>query len=832
MHIIWFLLKGILLRCSIALMMHLVPIIMCAQVSPVEIKASLIVHFCENISWPEPITGDFVIGCYTSNNQVYSILKSATNIVTIQGKRIDIRRIDSFNEARSCHAVYYDLSDSQELIDGFKIVRENNVLLITDNYQDQLFVMINIVDETEKIAFKVNMSNLALAGFDVKPNILLNGGSVVDIKKAYEQFESRLRESRRRYESTIQQLAQNESLLKQKDAIILEREVEVERYKKEIDQFKQELEELNQQIASESLLLEQKTLELMAKDDELQTIYTDIESKLSELTQLRSNVEQLKIEADTLKTEIGKKNIVLDKQQESISNQRRYLYLLASLVSALLLAAFALSRLFLIKKKHNRELEDRVRQRTKELQYKTDQYLSLFNLAPVAIWELDFSGVKRIIDDLNFKMEQEYDTYVKNHPDFAIQCFRKLKFININSASLELYKITSIDEIYDLYEKLYESGSLSGLEMEFKMLFHNKRKHSFEAIRHDKMQKRLDVLITWLDISEQESTYSRVLLTMVDVTKLRKVESELRKHQENLEELVKERTDEIATLNEELRVQNEQLYDTNDALKQANLDLKRTNDALNEQKRKLNKALEELKRAQLQMVQSEKMASLGILTSGIAHEINNPLNFIQSGIYALEAAIAEASVKDDLLEEIHAVIHNMHIGVQRSSAIVKSLNAFSRKDSHVFRSCNVHDVIDNALLILNHEIKGKYVVNKQYTNEEFTLIGNEENLHQVFLNIIMNAVQAMANKGELTIKTQLLHGRDLKIIVSDTGAGMSSEVMDKIYDPFFTTKAPGEGVGMGLSIVYNIIREHKGTIQYFSELNQGTDVIITLPVNQ
>lgn len=795
-----------------------------AQVLPEEIKASLIIHFCENIDWPKSIKGEFTIGCYADTKSVYQVLNKATQIVKVQGKSISVKWLNSQEEFIGCHAIYYNQADPGDLIDVFKIVRENNILLITDNYEDQLFVMINMVDEADKVAFKVNMSNLTLAGFDVKPNILLNGGGVVDIKKAYERFEQQLRESRARYDKITQELTRKESQLKQRDDIIHQKETEISKYKNDIDSYTKELNALNAQIIIEQDLLDKKTEELNLKDEELSLIYADIKMKLEELSQLRKNIDILKIESDTLKTEIGEKNVVLNQQQESLSNQRKYLVLLVGLAGTLFLAAFALSRLFLLKKKHNRELEDKVVIRTKELQVKSEQYLSLFNLAPVPIWEVDFTAVKELIESKNFKDEQEYDSYVHLNPDFTIACFRKIKFININSASLELYQVKSMGELAEFYEELYRAGALSGLENEFKALFQNKTRSSYEAVRFDKNKNRLDVLINWLDVSENDVAYSRVLLTMTNVTRLRKIESELRKHQENLEELVKERTDEIGTLNEELRVQNEQLFDTNE-------ELITTNEELTRQKQKLDMALDELKHTQMQMVQSEKMASLGILTSGIAHEINNPLNFIQSGLYALELTIEEASIQKEVVNDLQSIIEKMNIGVKRSSAIVKSLNMFSRKDSHVIRKCNIHEIIDNTLLILNHEIKGKCEVHKFFTDQKYVLEGNDENLHQVFLNIIMNAVQALHEDGELTIRTEVIDNNQLKIKVSDTGRGINKEIMDRIYDPFFTTKEPGEGVGMGLSIVYKIIKEHQGTIQYISELNKGTDVIITLPIN-
>ena len=140
--------------------------------------------------------------------------------------------------------------------------------------------------------------------------------------------------------------------------------------------------------------------------------------------------------------------------------------------------------------------------------------------------------------------------------------------------------------------------------------------------------------------------------------------------------------------------------------------------------------------------------------------------------------------------------------------------------------------IENSLLILNHEIKNKVLVNKEFSKEAFIFEGNEEGLHQVFINVLMNAVQAIDNTGGITVRTCLVNKENLELRVIDNGQGINPEDMSKVFDPFFTTKAPGEGVGLGLSIVYRIVKEHKGSIVYNSTPQKGTEVIINLPIKR
>jgi signal transduction histidine kinase len=190
---------------------------------------------------------------------------------------------------------------------------------------------------------------------------------------------------------------------------------------------------------------------------------------------------------------------------------------------------------------------------------------------------------------------------------------------------------------------------------------------------------------------------------------------------------------------------------------------------------------------------------------------------------------------DDDFEEkqtkLKMILQSMQIGVERTSNIVKSLNSFSRKSTKDNGECDLHEIIDNCLIILKHEIIDKCKLTKNYCTEPYSLVASRENLHQVFLNIIKNAFQAIESEGVIEISTQLLKKQGkLEIVISDNGAGISPEHLEKIHDPFFTTKEAGEGVGLGLFIVFKIISEHNGQIKYESELNKGTTVKIVLPI--
>ncbi len=294
--------------------------------------------------------------------------------------------------------------------------------------------------------------------------------------------------------------------------------------------------------------------------------------------------------------------------------------------------------------------------------------------------------------------------------------------------------------------------------------------------------------------------------TVTDITEKKKIEEELAKYREHLEFLVKERTEELETTNEELSSTNEELHS---------------------QREELQITLKNLQNAQKQLIQAEKMASLGVLASGVAHEINNPLNFIRGGAFGLEDYLQENLT--DHLDHVQIFIDSINEGVERAATIVTSLNHYSHKDESKITECNIHDIIDNCLNILGNQIRDIISIEKNYTNKNFLLKCNEGKMHQAILNIITNALQSIEGKGDIKIRTKA-RNKQLQIQITDNGCGISEENLSKIFDPFFTTKDPGKGTGLGLSITYNIIEEHNGNIKINSELYSGTTVTITLPI--
>lgn len=280
----------------------------------------------------------------------------------------------------------------------------------------------------------------------------------------------------------------------------------------------------------------------------------------------------------------------------------------------------------------------------------------------------------------------------------------------------------------------------------------------------------------------------------------KKLYSILARNKKELEHKVQDRTKELRQKNNELEVANKEMQ----------------------------VLISKLSEAQNKLIQSEKMASLGILTAGVAHEINNPLNFIYGGYTGLKNYFdANDKTSND---EITFFLDSINTGVERATKIIDSLGQFSRITDSFKEKCDIHKILDDCLVMLDIGIKGRIVLKKEYTSSKAIIAGNSGKLHQVFLNILNNSIQAIEGQGEIVVQTKC-DNSNVQIIITDSGHGIREDDISKILNPFYTTKQVGEGTGLGLSITFSILKEHKGSIAFDSKENEYTKAIVKLPVN-
>lgn len=253
----------------------------------------------------------------------------------------------------------------------------------------------------------------------------------------------------------------------------------------------------------------------------------------------------------------------------------------------------------------------------------------------------------------------------------------------------------------------------------------------------------------------------------------------------------------------------------------------------------LGRTNQKLRETQAHLIHSEKMAGLGQLVAGIAHEINNPLAFVINNIFIVQETLgklaAEGVEGSDLpveasakVAKMQARVNDAHEGAARVKELVSKLRTFSRLDEGTVKTINIHESIESVLLFLRHKMEGRIEVERRYGDVEMvTCLAGE--LNQVLMNIVANAIDAIDGPGRITLVTGQQNG-DFVIRVRDTGKGIPEEIRNRIFEPFFTTKPIGQGTGLGLAISYGIIKAHQGSMEFSTKTGEGTEFTLKIPV--
>ncbi len=450
-----------------------------------------------------------------------------------------------------------------------------------------------------------------------------------------------------------------------------------------------------------------------------------------------------------------------------------------------------------------------------ELQFKGKKYHAHKIVAPLVVGN-ETKGVISLTIDISDKVELEK------------QIYQNASFLNsiLSSIPIELWVIDSMDNIHLQSDfSINKWGDLRGKKTTD---FNAPVKFSVDINSMVKQVKKGKIVDTEYEVEYYgQKKYSRRILSPIldqhnkygytsisfDITELKNTLKELQYHKENLEQLVDKRSLDLKAATEKWKTTSEDLAKKKRIIEEKNTELSTT--------------LNRLKEAQSQLLQAEKMASLGTLTSGVSHEINNPLNYLAGTYYGFESYFNKYGSKDEATTSL--LMSSTKTAIERITAIVKGLNQFSRDNQKLDEECNIHSIIDNCLAILRNLTKSRVEIELKYCKDEILVLGNVGKIHQVFMNVITNSIQAIVNSGKILISTKIIENIAI-IEISDSGCGISKENISKITDPFFTTKDPGKGTGLGLSITYSILQEHQGSINFDSEINKGTIARITLPI--
>lgn len=360
---------------------------------------------------------------------------------------------------------------------------------------------------------------------------------------------------------------------------------------------------------------------------------------------------------------------------------------------------------------------------------------------------------------------------------------------------------------------------------------------------------------------ELKKAFERMLQSELDMRQLAEAQLEANEKLMMAEREAKQALEKAKRAEEDMRQLAEAQLEANEKLMFAEKQLKENLEIEQKQKEELDRLVAQLKDTQGQLVHNEKMASLGQLTAGIAHEINNPINFVYNGIDTLKISlddlmeiinkyneidnangnrdtVIEEAKKlkeqldfEELTQDIEHLVSDIKKGAIRTMEIVKGLRVFSRLDEEERKMASIKDCLDSTLVLLNNKIKGRIELKSYYDETMPEVLCYPGQLNQVFMNIINNAIQAIpeARKdGVISVYTENMQ-ENIVIRIKDNGMGMSEQVKRRIFEPFFTTKAVGVGTGLGLSITFGIIEKHNGQIFVNSEEGRGTEFVIQLP---
>ncbi len=799
------------------------------QVTDNQIKIGYIYYFLKYVNWEnEDKLDTFKVAIFSKDTLMIELLKSLER-QKVKNKPIHVSSFKTLEDIKNCHLLFVTNSSNYFINDIFDLIKGKNTLLVTDRYEYQQYTMINFIyNENSKIQFEYNAKNIENARLKISSELFAYGGKEPDIRKLYLEIEKSLKIEKEKSETYVKELSSKEKEIQDMNSKIQELSLDIKNDKKEIDILQQkissQISELTnlqdktrkqqKDIDDKSLILYNQQSEIVKQEKQLSDQKKAVDAKQQQVELYSKILNDQKKEISIGQEKIQKQEKVLFSQNQRIRVQRMFLILLVSIALMAIAVVFLIYHNYKIKQQKNLQLEEmnyELNNKQNEILYQAEQ-LEHKNaeLEKLSIVARETANAVMIMNEKGeFEWMNEGFTRLYG---YTLEEFRKNRGHCLTEAS-----------VYDNIEEIMET------------LLKEKNTISYETPNYNRKGEKIWVHTTLTPILDENREIKKLITIDSEITRLK--ESEL----------------DIIKKNEEIQRQSKELFNQAEHLLQLNRELE-------SKKNNLEEAITKLKNVQTQLVESEKMVILGQLTAGIAHEINNPVSFINSGIEGIKISISqliglldsyekitpknvETKLKEidllkqemdysGLLTDIDNLTTDVKTGIFRTIEIIKELRTFSRLDESDIKLTDLHKNIDSTLVILRNKYFDKIELIKDYGDiPEIECYPGK--INQVFLNILVNAIQAIKDKGKITIKTSLTTIDSIEyalVSIIDTGPGMTDEVKKKIFEPFFTTKNAGEGTGLGLSISLNIIETHKGSIDVQSKPGEGSTFNIYIPV--
>lgn len=794
-----------------------------AQVEEDQVKASMLYQIINYVEWPGLSDKDtFTMAVFGDNPAFTHELFQLTVGSKIYNKPIRVINISSLENLSDIQVLCLSDKKNREIESIFQALEGEQILLVTSDLNDKLYSMINFFMEKndQRISFEVNKHNILQARLNYNPELIIYGGNVIDIKELYDKTQLLLKKETetvaRLKEENIEMAEQIKGMLNTISSL----ENRIETGRKTLERLNDTILDKEKLIADQMVSLYQQAKTMQQQD----SLYRISLKQYEVITEQKSSLENRTVESqrmlDSLETTLAyldaiinekerlieKQSSTLSEQEDIINEKNKVLLLLIALGVTLLIIGVLVFRAYRLKRKNNALLEKTVKERTSKLEeeiHKNQLYQVELERSERNYREI-FNGTVQGI-------------FIHRAHDGAIEA--------VNKGAMQMFGYKRHELLGDKAPRFF--ANVKGFDKEHAVDLIKKTlkkgRQSFEWLA-----KRSDNTLLWVEVTLTATNIGgkdRILALVQNIDEKKKNAIELERYRAKLETMVRERTSELVTANQ-------QLLDSNDKLNSLN-------DRLKKKQKKLETTLMQLNQTQKQLINSEKLASLGIFTAGIAHELNNPINFISSGSHALFSILEDMKLSmkkrngdfDTYLNELEITRNAIESGVNKTTAILSSLRNYSHNGDEKLKKYNCINCIEDALILLKNNYKYTITITKDYPRS-IILSCCPGKINQVFVNLLNNAIQAIPDEGEIFIKAVTDTSKKLaRFTIKDNGTGINSKNMDKIFDPFFTTKEVGKGTGLGLYIVHGIIEQHGGNIRIDSEPGNGTTVVVELPMN-